>query len=92
MAAPPESSRRHHPCKLSQALREVPLGARASRPLEIPWACGPLRAGRPRSQETKPAPFVRLMPCWSDCWSEAKPRWSSPCIGPEVSPAGWFGL
>ena len=29
------------------------LGARASRPLEQPWASGPLRAGRPRSQERR---------------------------------------
>ena len=31
--------------------RTSPLGARASRPLEQWWASGPLRAGRPRSQE-----------------------------------------
>ena len=34
----------------------LPLGARASRPHgQSLWACGPLRAGRPRSQESAPA-------------------------------------
>ena len=37
-----------------QDLHEASLGARVSRPLEQPWASGPLRAGRPRSQESRP--------------------------------------
>ena len=52
----------------SQTVGDAPLGARASRSLERPWACGglsisglrPGRAGRPRSRE--PAPQLRSHP------------------------------
>ena len=45
---------------------EAPLGSRASRPLEQPWACGPLAGGTPAIPGT---PHMARR-------SEAKPRYS----------------